>query len=152
MVGELIINDITPITHGEKLLIQIKATNYFNTTKTIDYNITSNSLEIKQTEEIPAFSSKIIETEIKDYENQSYLINIKTPTSTYTQTITTTQQTLIIQKPIEKQTVVEQKIDTSDVNTQGNFFIKNPLILMVGILIIVGLLLLGIFWTNKRYV
>lgn len=152
IVGELIINDITPITHGEKLLIQIKATNYFNTTKTIDYNITSNSLEIKQTEEIPAFSSKIIETEIKDYENQSYLINIKTPTSTYTQTITTTQQTLIIQKPIEKQTVVEQKIDTSDVNTQGNFFIKNPLILMVGILIIVGLLLLGIFWTNKRYV
>lgn len=152
IVGELIINDITPITHGEKLLIQIKATNYFNTTKTIDYNITSNSLEIKQTEEIPAFSSKIIEIEIKDYENQSYLINIKTPTSTYTQTITTTQQTLIIQKPIEKQTVVEQKIDTSDVNTQGNFFIKNPLILMVGILIIVGLLLLGIFWTNKRYV
>ncbi|MGI6589147.1 MAG: transglutaminase domain-containing protein [Candidatus Iainarchaeum sp.] len=150
--GELIIEDITPITHGEKLLIQIKATNYYNTPKTIDYNITSNSLNIKQTEEIPPFNSKIIETELNDYKNQSYLINIQTPTSTYTQTITTTQQTLIIEKPIEKQTVVEQKIDTNNTNPQENILIQNPLILLVGILIIVGLLLLGIFWTNKRYI
>lgn len=150
--GEIIINDITPITHEGKLIIQIKATNYFDSNEKIDYNITNEKINITKTELFPPFTSKIIETELNEFENQTYLINIKTPTTTYTQTITITKQNLITQKPIEKQTVVEQKIDTTDVNNQGEFITKNPLILMVGILIIIGLLLLGIFWTNKRYI
>lgn len=150
--GELIIEDITPITHEGKLLIQIKATNYFNEDKTIDYNITSNSYSTSKTELIPKFSSRIIEVDIDKYNLEEYHLKITTPTSIYSQILTTSQTNLITQKPLEKQTVVEQKIDTNDSLHKENELLKNPLILMVGILIVVGLLLMGILWTNKRYV
>jgi len=150
--GELIIEDITPITHEGTLLIQIKATNYFNSDEEMDYNITSTLFTKSATELIPKFSSKIIEIEINNYKNENYLVQINTPTSIYTQMITTAQQVLIIPKPLEKQTVVEQKIDPNDTNTTEGLLAKNPLILMIGILIVVGLLLMGLLWTNKRYV
>ncbi len=150
--GELIIEDITPIAHEGTLLIQIKAINYFNSDKQIDYNIISNSFSKTQTEIIPKLSEKQIEIKIDNYKNENYLIKINTPTSIYTQTITTTQQTLITSKPLEKQTVVEQKIDSTDTNNAEGIMLKNPLIIMIGILIVVGLLLMGILWTNKRYV
>jgi len=150
--GEMVIEDITPITHEGLLLIQMKATNYFNADKQIDYNVTSPSFTTTQNEIIPKFSSKIIEVKIDNYKNENYLIQIQTPTSIYTQTITTSKQELITPKPLEKQTVAEQKIDPTDANNNGEILSKNPLILMIGILIVVGLLLLGLFWTNKRYV
>jgi hypothetical protein len=150
--GELIIEDITPIAHEGTLLIQIKAINYFNEDKQIDYNIISNSFSKTQTELIPKLSEKKVEIQINNYKNEEYLIKINTPTSIYSQTITTSQQTLIIPKPLEKQTVVEQKIDSTDTNSTEGLLLKNPLIVMVGILIVVGLILMGILWTNKRYV
>ena len=150
--GELIIEDITPIAHEGTLLIQIKAVNYFNADKQIDYNILSPSFSKTQTEVIPKLSEKQIEIRIDNYKNEDYSITINTPTSIYAQTITTSQQTLITSKPLEKQTVVEQKIDSTDTNNAEGLLVKNPLIVMIGILIVVGLLLMGILWTNKRYV
>ncbi len=150
--GELVVEDITPITHEGKLLIQIKATNYFNSDREIDYNVTNSTFKEDSNALIPKFSSKILEVEIDDYKKENYLVQITTPTSIYTQTITTAQQVLITPKPLEKQTVVEQKIDTTDINGTKENLLKNPLVLMIGILIVVGLLLMGILWTNKRYV
>jgi hypothetical protein len=150
--GEVVIDDITPITHEGKLIIQIKTTNYFNEDKTIDYNITSPTFTQEANELIPKMSSRIIEIEVNKFKKETFFIKITTPTSVYTQTITTETQPLIVQKPLEKQTVVEQKIDTNAQNTTEGFIAKNPLILMIGILIVVGLLLMGLLWTNKRYI
>ena len=150
--GEVIIEDITPIAHEGTLLIQIKATNYTNEDKTISYDLTSNSFSQNKTEVIPNFISRIVEIQIDNYKNEDYFITINTPTSIYTQTITTAKQTIITPKPLEKQTVVEQKINPNDTNNAEILILRNPLILMIGILIVVGLLLMGLLWTNKRYI
>ncbi len=150
--GEVVVEDITPITHEGILLIQIKITNYFNEDKEINYTVASNSFSKIQKEIIPKFSSRILEINIEKYVKEEYLVQVITPTSKYTQTIITTQQDLITPKPLEKQTVVEQKIDTTDANNTGGILAKNPLILMIGILIVVGLLLMGLLYTNKRYI
>jgi len=152
--GEVIVNDITPIAHEGKLQIQVITTNFYPIEETIDLNIFSDSFKSNTSETLPGFSSKTILKDIGDYNSDIYYVTVTTPTNIFTQTIVPEKQKIIIApEPLVKETVIEQKIQNDGKQPEMiDTISENPIILVVALLLGVAIVLLGLFWVNKRYV
>ena len=151
--GEVIVKDITPIAHEGTLQIQVITTNYYAEEKQIDINILGGTTKTTTQVTLPGFSSKTTLTEIDEYKEDAYYVTVKTPTSIFSQVIVPEKQKIIISpKPLESETVVEQKIEHENKQSVADTISENPIIVVIALLLGVGVMLFGLIWVNKRYV
>ncbi|MDD4250614.1 MAG: transglutaminase-like domain-containing protein [Candidatus ainarchaeum sp.] len=141
--GEVIINRIMPITTATNIRFEINVSN--NTPNPKEISIKINDTNYFET--LQAFQNIWIRKEATIDTNQ-YLIEIITPTQTYTQTLTAIEQKIIIeQKPTE--TIIIQQIKTKDPDKP----LFGTLELTVfALLPIISILLLILFAVKKKYV
>ncbi len=153
--SELRIKDVTQLVDIGKVTLQITALNLFTEDKLIDININTENQLINYQEIIPALSTKIINKEImQEDENWTYHLTISTPSAIYSQIIVGPDKTSgsIIVRPIEiKPTVVEQKVQTNQEKSMFTTLLENPIVLVIALLSGIAIMLFGLFMVNKHY-
>ncbi|MCX6803013.1 MAG: transglutaminase domain-containing protein [Candidatus Diapherotrites archaeon] len=148
-----VIEDITPIAHSNKVLIRIKATNYYQTPEDIKISITSGNDDDKITETIPATNSKVITREMNEGTQPYYDINIDTKTEKYYQRVVTIESKLFTPTQTQTPLTIEMQIQNpTEGQTSTDSILKSPIAIIMGLLAGITIVLLGLFLVNKRYV
>jgi len=147
------VKDVAPIASDGKMSLQITLVNYSTKTQSADINILHNQTLNLSKESMTPLSIKTIKKEFTSNPNDTYNVLITTGAQTYKQTLTQTEQTiLIIPKEPVKETVVKQVIQTTSQKNMMDTIAENPIVLLVALVSGVAVLLFGLFLVNKHYV
>ncbi len=147
------VKDVAPIASDGKMSLQITLVNYSTKTQKADINILHNQTPDLSSESMNPLSIKTIKKEFTSNPNDTYNVLITTGAQTYKQTLTQTEQTiLIIPKEPVKETVVKQVIQTTSQKNMMDTIAENPIVLLVALVSGVAVLLFGLFLVNKHYV
>lgn len=150
--GEIVINDITPITTKTEILFDITATNYSPTKGIIDININNEQREYFWSEEILPFTKQNYRKKIENNQTKQEIF-VETKTQRVEQNFYPLFEKIDI-KEIPKETTVIQKIEPKkDVNENIITTIsKDPQLLLFALLPALAIILFGLFLTRKQYI
>jgi hypothetical protein len=150
--GEIVINDITPITTKTEILFDITATNYSPTKGIIDININNEQREYFWSEEILPFTKQNYRKKIENNQTKQEIF-VETKTQRVEQNFYPLFEKIDI-KETPKETTVIQKIEPKkDVNENIITTIsKDPQLLLFALLPALAIILFGLFLTRKQYI
>ncbi len=148
--GTVVVKDVTPISNQGKLLLIFTIANNSSNESQVDMNLVKGQEVWNWTETIPPFTETEIKKEV-DLENTTYFLTIETKNEIYSQSIVPAIQKAQIDNT-PKQTSVVQKIDEGLDETLIDYLIKNPWLIIFGLLIVFAVLLLLVFASKRKYV